>query len=427
MTSRNIAFALFAGALLLNLGFFLQDYSHVMAGDTGEYLESANALLHRGAILDHDGQPQTRRGPGYIPLVALVLACGGGVTALTLLNHLFAACFAPLTFAIARASGTSLVGAIAAAVIVAIHPDVLSWSDFVLSEAMFVLLLLVALLLILRGQYAIASVFLGVAILTRPIAILVPLFVAPLIESPLAPRSGERVAGGRVRGVITILLISYLFPILWIARNKIETGEAVLSSTADENLLLWRAAGAVTMAEKGFTLSLFPSKREDDYRHHFFFTVQHRLGNLAIDEAKRRYGPHPTHIQIATVSPPIARTIIREHPFAFAESALHSVVHLLGDPIWGWPYVGVIVSVALALLAIAGSFAARQRIIAAAFLALVVVSSGPESAYYSRFRYPMIPLIAILAVEGTSWLIRLSRRTRASIPGSTSSPSPSSR
>jgi len=99
MTSRNIAFALFAGALLLHLGFFLQDYSHVMAGDTGEYLESANALLHRGAILDHDGQPQTRRGPGYIPLVALVLACGGGVTALTLLNHLFAACFAPLTFA----------------------------------------------------------------------------------------------------------------------------------------------------------------------------------------------------------------------------------------------------------------------------------------------------------------------------------------
>jgi hypothetical protein len=413
MSARNIAFALFAGALLLHIGFFLQDYSHVMPGDTGEYLESANALLHRGAILDHDGQPQTRRGPGYIPLVAIVLACGGGVASLTLLNHLFAACFAPLTFAIAREScGTSVAAATCAAGIVAIHADILSWSDFVLSEAFFVLLMLIALVLILRGHDAVGAVLLGLAILTRPIAILVPLAVAVFTRRP--------------RRIATIVLIAYLFPTLWIVRNEVETGAAVLSSTANENMLLWRAAGAVTMEEKGFTLSLFPSKREDDYRHHFFFTVQHRLGNLAIDEAQRRYGPHPTHIQIATVSPPIARRIILERPFAFIESTLHSVTHLLGDPIWGAPYVGVIVSIAFALLAIAGSFATPHRIIAAAFWALVIASSGPESAYYSRFRYPTIPLMAILAVEGTLWLNRLLRRTRASIPGSTSSLSPSS-
>ena len=406
MSARNIAFALFAGALLLHIGFFLQDYSHVMPGDTGEYLESARALLDQHAILDHDGQPQTRRGPGYIPLVALVLACGGGVASLTLLNHLFAACFAPLTFAIARASGASLAAATAAAVIVTIHPDVLSWSDFVLSEPLFVLLMLIGLLLILRQRELAGAIFLGLAILTRPIAILVPLFVAR-------------------RRFATILLVAYLFPVLWIVRNKVETGATVLSSTANENMLLWRATGVVTMAEKGFTLSLFPSKREDDYRHHFFFTVQRRLGNLAIDEAKRRYGPHPTHIQISGVSPKIAREIIGEHPFAFFESTVHSVVHLLGDPIWGSPYLGVIVSVALALLAIIGSFATPRGIIAAAFWALVITSSGPESAYYSRFRYPMIPLMAILAVEGTLWLIRLTRRTRGSIRCSTSSLSPS--
>jgi len=388
MQPRGIASLLFAVALVAHFGYFALGYSHLMPGDSRDYLDAGRSLLDRGAILDSDGKPQTRRGPGYVPVVALF---GARPLPLTALNHVLGALCAPLTFLLALP--LSRRAAVFAGSLVALHPDVVVWSDYVLSESFFLLMLLAALLLVQRSRFALAGFVLGYAVLTRPIAILVPLALALVLFR-------------KRRAAIVLLACGYLFPLLWIVRNRVEAGAAVLTSTAGENLLLWRAGGAVAMQDRGFTLSFLPSEREDELRHHLFAEVQPRLGRLALDEARVRYGPNPTHLQIVTVSREMGRHLILATPVGFIESTIHSFVHMLFDPVERWPLVGLFVSVPLALLALIGSLQPRVALFSAAVWSLIITTAGPEAATYTRFRLPLIPLMAILAATAVESFVK---------------------
>jgi hypothetical protein len=385
---RGIALLLFAIALVAHFGYFALGHSHLMPGDSRDYLDGGRSLLDRGTILDSDGLPQTRRGPGYVPVVALLDA---RPFALTALNHVFGALCAPLTFFLALPLSRRI--AVFAGSLVALHPDVVVWSDFVLSESFFLVVMLAALLLVQRSRYALAGLLLGYAVVTRPIAVLVPVALALTLFR-------------KRRAAAVLLACGYLFPLLWIARNRMEAGAAVLTSTAGENLLLWRAGGAVAMQDRGFTLSLLPSEREDALRHHLFAEVQPGLGRLALNEARARYGPHPTHLQTAEVSRSMGRQLILTTPIGFIESTFHAFVHMLCDPAEGWPFLGLALAVPLALLALAGSLQPRFALFSATLWSLVITTAGPEAATYTRFRLPLLPLMAILAAAAVDSLLK---------------------
>ncbi|HKR98586.1 MAG TPA: phospholipid carrier-dependent glycosyltransferase [Candidatus Dormibacteraeota bacterium] len=394
---RSIALLLFAVALVAHFGYLALGDSHLLPGDSRDYLDAGRSLLERGTILDSDGLPRTRRGPGYVPVVALL---GARPFALTALNHLFGALCAPLTFFLALPLSRRI--AVFAGSLVALHPDMVVWSDFVLSEPFFLVLMLAALLLAQRSRYALAGLVLGYAIVTRPIAVLVPIALALALTL-----SRKR------RAAVVLLACGYLFPLLWMARNRMEAGATVLTSTAGENLLLWRAGGAVAMQDRGFTLSLLPSAREDELRHHLFAEVQPRLGRLALDEARVRYGPNPTRLQIVDVSRSMGRHLILTTPLGFIESTIHSFVHMLCDPAEHWALLGLVISVPLALLALAGSLQPRAALLSATFWSLVITTAGPEAATYTRFRLPLLPLMAILAAAAVESFRKGRRQTDA--------------
>lgn len=427
LSNRGIVVLLFAGSLLLHVAIFARGHSHVQPGDSGDYLSAARALLQHGTILNSRGVPATERGPGYVPVVALVMALGGGIGALTLLNHLFAALAAPLTFWVADTGTRSRTTAAIAGAVVAVHPDLLAWSDLVMSEAFFVLMFVTALLAAVHAMRTgsiraglLAGLAFGYAVLTRPVAILLPLVAVVALY----------VARQR-RAAAVVLLVSYLLPAGWVVRNRVERGVAILTSTSGEIALLWRAAGAVTMQEKGFAVSLLPSAREDAWARHFCASVQPRLGRMLAARAHHRYGGAVDEVRSATVASEMGRQLIAQFPLAFIESTAHAFIHLLGDPsfqmldtgpvIFSAPALAIsmVVSVVLAAATIAGSLLVwwvskpAGVLFSGMFWTLAAVSSGPEAALYTRFRVPLVPMMAILAAVTMVRIWRL--RDRAAL------------
>ncbi|MDP8969513.1 MAG: glycosyltransferase family 39 protein, partial [Actinomycetota bacterium] len=247
-----VALVLRGGLLLVAAG----NDERLESTDVPEYLSLARDL--RGGYVD-EADPLfeigLKRTPAYPAFLALVLAASGGsVEWATFVGILIAVGTVGLTFALAR----DLFGPPAgygAALLIAIDPASVAWSNFLQPESLFTLLLTGAVVLWYRAQRhglpwqaAVAGLLVGVAILTRPVALYLPLVLVAV--GWLIARVGVR---QRIAVGLTFLIVSALPVAAWVTRNVAVTGVAFVSTVESLNMLYYRAAGAVA-EEQGISV-----------------------------------------------------------------------------------------------------------------------------------------------------------------------------
>ncbi len=255
------------------------------------------------------------------------------------------------------------------------------------------------------GAAAIAGLLFGLATLTRPIAVLLPLVLTP---TPwlLAEWSKAR----RLAVLLALLLPFGLLSGGWIARNWAVAAAPVLSTIEGTNLLYYRAAGALA-EERGVAID--ETRRELEL------------------EMKQRVPAGATAAERSQIESARALEILRSHRRGAARSALKGAARLLGgtgmtalsglrgdaepervettaETAWqagfasllGMLYVGAGMG---AVAALRSGRRAALALLAVFVLYFLLISAGPEAN--TRFRVPMAPFLATLA--GLGWSSKL--------------------
>jgi 4-amino-4-deoxy-L-arabinose transferase-like glycosyltransferase len=162
------------------------------------------------------------RTPGY-PL--LVAACGGRILVIRIVQAILDSSTVLAVYLIARVWLTPRVGLLAAA-IVAVDPLLIFFSGLILSETLFVALLVWGLAICLRARPCAAKAFGGVllacSVMVRPSAILLPVIAA------VVGVGGIRGRLTNAAGVLGLTLL-VLFP--WAVRNEHRLGAWIWTTT----------------------------------------------------------------------------------------------------------------------------------------------------------------------------------------------------
>lgn len=305
--------------------------------------------------------------------------------------------------------------ALLAALLLAIDPASIVFTNQLLTETLFAFLLTLATALIVLarrresvGLIVAAGLILGAAVLTRPVAQYLPLLLVALLVV---------LAGSRRRMSLVLsaaLFAGFAVPVGgWLARNHAKTGVATISTIDGYDMLHYRAVGA--LVESGMT--------GWDARQ------------LTERELATRIHPGENAAKVSRAQLHLGVHILREHPAGAAKSWARGVGKLLAGPArsetsilltgnltsQAWWFralvfvdalitIGVVLAAGLGivLLAIRRIAVPELWLLAAIALYLVVISAGPET--YSRFRVPAAPLLAILAAAAPLGVRRLRER-----------------
>ncbi len=401
--SIPVAIAVLIQALL----FFT--FQPEIAVDSASYMAQAEALASTGVAANARGEPDTWRTPGYPLFLAAFLSTPlgypGAIAAQRLLWILVVAATTWICFRLSRHTVASLV----AGVIVAVDLPALQATNSILTETLASVLVGAAVWQAYRSARSstaagaiITGVLAGAAAFVRPVALLLGVALALAIGL-----SGSR---NRMRTATLIIIASLAVAGLWIGRNYRQTGIATFSSIGNINLLLYRAAGTLAIADPGGVDA----------------NIQRRQAELEAEACKAveaRFGRPCDTVPLAsraTLYDEIAMPIILGHPSATALQAGRAFVMIifgggasmlagitgLAEP--SARLIAFAYTVPPAVLACIGMvywwrvdrLAAMLMLSTIAYL--VAMSLGVEA--YSRFRVPFLPLYAMLAGGGAAAL-----------------------
>jgi 4-amino-4-deoxy-L-arabinose transferase-like glycosyltransferase len=425
----RIALLLYAAGSALRIGLTAVTRGHperLLQSDSGGYLDLSTDpsayLSAQGPMLGLS----LNRPPGYPLFLHLLLEILGlDLHTAMLVQAAISGLLVLIVYGIGRRIATPRVALIAAG-IVAFDPSLIAQAPFVLTEALFTVIVLFAVLLIvgLRAParlpgIAVAGLLLGGAALIRPVAVVlgVVLGVALLLrEGP--PRA-------RLVPAAVLVLSSLVVVGPWAAHNGERAGITNISSISAHQLLEYRAAGIGAFATETSTfrtrlLSGLDAEREAEVE---------RLGRI-VDE---RLPEGHTRADTYRVRQEVALEIIRAEPLAavqvVAEGALWNLIRPAlagraqwalfgldrddtGQPRLAWALAGAEALYLLALYAsvLVGAWVLLRgrRFDVVALLALpagylLAAASGLES--YSRFRGPFLPFLALLGAIGVQHLL----------------------
>ena len=432
--TRTLAL-LVAIAFLLRVGLVLVasvDPERMLQTDSAGYLALAGDL---GSYLGADGEHlgwSLKRPPGYPLLLHLLMQIlGFGIVGVALTQALLGA----LTVALVGVLGRRLHGVNAgnvAAGIVALDPTLVVQSAFVLAEALFTFLLVLATLLLTaqgadrrRRRAGLAGLILGVAVLVRPIALpLLPgLALAVLLRrDPLRERL---VAATLVLGVAGALVGGMML------HNHARAGVATVSTVSTTNLLEYRAAGlaAVNDPDVSFldrTLRVRDDRAEVERLNAIVAARLPAAASRAEEEAVRTdlalelllADPAGT---IQVVGEGVLMNMFRPTLAGTSQWRLFGSTRAPGELSTAAWVLAVAEAVVLGLLLLVAALgivrlAARRDAATTALLllpavGLIVLSAGLES--YARFRGPAMPFIALLAAIAMN---ATGSRSSASVP-----------
>jgi len=377
----------------------------VKPGDSQQYLLLAENLRTKGRF-SWDTAPVAFRTPGYPALLALlgnnlvllvvVQAVLGGLT-VVLLALLGARLFSPTTGLIA-------------AVLLAVDPASIFYSGVVMTETLFLVLLVAATyLFVVRREWA-AGLLLGGAVLTRPIAMLV---FGPYAVALAVRRRWLRLAA--------LLGMFALLPGLWLARNLVVFKRVGLSSISGYNLFYYNA-GALVAAERGIS---GPEARRALGRE---FAAQLATDNpLAISaaltrEAVRIISHDPVryglvylvglgHILAGVKADDIVLRIVRPElrlaPIrAVGQAGLNPGVKLLIGGLAVGELVLVLGALGLAVAGMALGPGRQRRLFLVALAGYFLLAAAPVPD--ARFRLPAMPFV-YLAAASAGQLFRVRR------------------
>ena len=475
LSSEALQVALVLG-LALGVRLLVHSYLPVFASkDTPSYLAPAWEFAE-----GEEFALSVRRTPVYPLFIFAVLKLGGyDLRTLALLQHLLGVATAGLTYLLGRLIYGRPAG-LAAAILVALSGPLVVYERFVMTETLFTTLLVLALAATLlaarlpsRTRLLLAGLTLGLAILTRPLAqVLLPLLPLALLLRAWyrGPALGRRAALGRI-GWYALGLALVLLP--WSVRNWLTygsfgtegaLGQALISRTIrhdDPNRYYdcpAQGSGPKERVRKIICDEAAESDPSDgevsDRARRELRLSQAETSRLLRDVALEAIARQPLHFLISSAqlsfdlfqaggrkdgldvylhqrsdervmrvfAPGELKALFP--PFDGDEESMPAYVDVatsLYRPSRWWPLLG------LGVLLAVGLGLARRRyreglLIAAAAALLVAVTAGLDGANL-RYRFPLDPLVAILASGGLVALLaqalRSWRRRRVSSAFST--------
>ena len=381
-SERAILLAIVAAALLGRVLYFAValDGQVPPAEDARFYIGVANSLLE-GQGYAIGGRPTAADPPGYPIFLAAVFALAGrSEIAVVVAQMIAGALTAGLTFRIARR--VAPVGwAAAAGLAMALHTDVLLWTNYLITDTLAAFLLCGSILLAFRAlERGDDFTAIGSAVVLTIGALVRPLYAAYLL-GVLAWL--VTLPGSRARRAVLLALVCAAVLLPWTVRNAVTLGAPYPLSSKGGTALLW----SVSWTEGLMSVETPPEARG--------------LGEVALDGYLRERSlrwivEHPVeYVWLA------ARKVVDNwKPTQGRFSPAHQAVDIAQ-----W----LLMAVGLALFAWS---ARRVPIRAAAALLLTVLVSGtvaialttPDGEF--RYRLPMLPAAFALAASGYASLHR---------------------
>jgi 4-amino-4-deoxy-L-arabinose transferase-like glycosyltransferase len=253
----------------------------VLQSDAKGYHILANYLLEHGSF-----EPEPIRTPGYVVMVAAIYSIVGERPAVVIFLQILLdvivcyCCFRLIRHLFGERAG--LMGAL----LYAINPTAVLYANTLMSDALFVLLLVVSVSLFFRamevrsgrrslGYFVTFALCLGLAALTRPVALyLMPLF---MLLVGWVERRNLRTVVPKI-ALASILFVGVISP--WVYRNYVTFGVIGLSSSGAFNTfqlyavstemyrLGMNAAQAELNIRAEYGRDAWPSDRLNDYQRH---------------------------------------------------------------------------------------------------------------------------------------------------------------
>lgn len=426
-------------ALLLIVTLRATGWAAITAGDTMSYLRPGLELIRHGCFCS-GGLAEIDRTPGY-PLFAMLTGGLWGNLTLTVMAQIVLGALCVLlagkiAFAVFRNAGAAR----AATWLMALEPLSVEYSIRVLSETMFVFLLLLFLWQLLRcveeldrRNVAIAAVILAAMAYVRPIAYWLALPVALILLMASARQGlteqnavrsveshGVRWTRGVGRGALFLaIFVALVAP--WQMRNRRVANDAEFSSIANKNLYFYEA-GAVLAQQGHESLEAWQASvgKEDAVRWTALHPEQRRWTVAQRNAWLRRAGLQ----------------VLREHPWLFLKTYFEGEIRLLFAPgateffrliglhpsgtagltrkpwtLPQWMMAGCMEVFLLLLYIYAGRALLAQRlptqrgkgrkalwVLAGIVLYFLTVSGGGQAI--SRLRLPVMPILCVLAGGG---------------------------
>jgi len=379
---RGTIFFLFLLALILRLGWLGFFEGRFTAADTDDYTDIAVNIL-QGKGYGYEGGPTAFVVPLYpFFLTGIFGLFGENLLAVQLVQMLLSALTVVLVYLIARRLFDPSAGVIAA-LIAAVHPWLIFWSGYVLTETLFVFLLTAA---ILAYVYLVkkpslwkalgSGILLGLSALCRPVGLQVALALI-FVWLLLAPKSSRR---WPVLGILLVSMSLILSP--WIIRNYLVFHKFVPVSSASGAVLYLGNNPKATILANDMPDPLFPPGMDEIESSYYL----QKLALKYIIENPGRF---------------FVLALKRLYYYWSPEFPTYSIKHKVFNCLLYLP---------LYLAALWGLFSLRQWRQVLLFLAIFGVFTLVHMItivdWDQRYRLPLQPFLAVLAGAGVAQVIR---------------------
>ena len=420
LTNRSIGprvlWIALALGILTHASYLTLDHEHYGV-DTPSYLIPADNLLHEQRFVNALQQPELRRTPGYPLLLALFRVSPLRVEYLIFVQHALCVFLIVAVAAICiRITGSSLAALFAASVL-ALDLATVRIANLLLTEVSCTVLIALAAWALYRAitkpernllASAAAGLLGGFSAMVRPVGLLyfVPLSICLILTLKR-----------RALGPAMVLIASFLFlPLLWAARNFAEGNYFGLSTIGAEDLLYYRAAGALAVQQPGGYLANVVKVRSS--------LIDQTCSDL--EQTYQRACSQVTESQQAAYFTRKGMTIIRSNPVSYLRSTVLSLAYIVfGGGAEALSRVSnlsprvaecivLLCTVPEACLALVGCWYWYRRdrrlfyLLTLTIAYFLIISAGAEA--YSRFRVPVMPMYALLIGGGAALIEQSMRR-----------------
>ena len=437
--------------LIVWIGFFLrallallayvstQQETIFLAPDTLPYINLAKALF-AGKGFAVDGVPEIVRTPGF-PVFLLPGVAVGHVKSTTILLQVLANTLTIyLIYRISLRIFKSVEIALLSALLYSIEPLSILFSCMLLTETVFVAILVCAVFFLIhyldsrsRVTLSVSAALFAGATYVRPISYFLPIVLTVVLLVWLAAKQPRK------RAVFADICIFFAIAMgllgLWHVRNGAVSGYTGFSAIADKNLYFYKGASVLAAAQG---VSYYDMQRQMGYMDEQAYAARHPDQNTWSDSRRFSYMRRE------------GTRILLDHPVAYARIHLTGMARTLLDPgavdylklfrrypqsggllgviidegLWhtvtrlpkerpGVFWTSLLLGALLILyLALAGAAILARRgfanntqvvIILCVVVYFLVLSGGPNSL--GRFRHPLMPFISLLAAYGLSTAI----------------------
>jgi 4-amino-4-deoxy-L-arabinose transferase-like glycosyltransferase len=394
MKPRTII-VVFVVALLVRLSGLLLLLPQLRPDQNPDYYRELgrNVALGKGFVATApDGRelPNINRPPGYpLFLAALMTIFGDRLAVLLVANCVLAAVGCALTVVLASRwlrPGAAMV----AGLLTVVEPNSVLRCCLVMTEPLFVLFLLAGLCVLVwwrENNYAwwLCGLLWGLATLCRAVAMWVPLVaIAAALLWRMRPRC------------VIFFLIGFLPLVgLWIGRNELLTGHSFFSSSS-KNVMVTGWAASLEAERTGISVDVARDRLLERTGSIEFFDGRERFEKTQQEQAK------VLHETLGATSPwRLAAEMVWGTAQTLVGPGGRMLETFLREPKptprwWQFSYMGMLL--VFVTLAVYGAVRRWRKFALLTILVLyfVALSVGPFGN--SRFRYPIIPLLAILAV-----------------------------